>query len=83
MRFFWFDWEDPKSSIFRGIMLLIGGGILVVPLRALDSLGYLPTLPDSLTDTLIGIVAFGSLALFLGVLTTALEIVSWLFGSRR
>ena len=63
-------------------MLLIGGGILVVPVRVIDSLGYLPPLPGSLAKTFIGMMAFGSLALFLGVLTIALGISSW-FYSRR
>ena len=63
-------------------MLLIGGGILVVPLMVIDSLGYLPPLPDILSNAFIGMMAFGSLALFLGVLTIALGISSW-FYSRR
>jgi hypothetical protein len=75
MRFFWFDWEDPKGSIFRGAVLLIIGVVLA---GAFWMVGSVVDLSYILPSALLGIVAFGYLAIFLGVLTLTLGAAAWM-----
>jgi hypothetical protein len=75
MRFFWFDWDDPKGSIFRGAVLFI---IEVVLVSAYWMVGWVVDLSYILPSGLLGIVAFGYLAIFLGLLFLALGVAAWL-----
>jgi hypothetical protein len=75
MRFFWFDWDDPKGSIFRGAVLLI---IEVVLVSAYRMVGSVVDLSYILPSGLLGILAFGYLAIFLGLLFRALGVAAWL-----
>jgi hypothetical protein len=80
MRFFWFYWDDPKGSIIRGAILLILGVVLVIPMWVVGSIFDFFSV---ITNGLLGIITFGSLAILLGILTLALGVAAWLFGFIR
>ena len=77
MRFFWFDWDDPKGSVKRGAFLVVFGLVAVVLFQKMN--------PEWLSrfSYLVGIAAFAYASIFVGALTVALGVGSWLFGSHR
>ena len=68
-----------KGSIAFGLILMAVGALPVVIMLAAE--GFLS--PQDYPSFLIGIVAIGYGAVFLGAIVLALRISPWLFGSGR
>ena len=67
-----------KGSIALGLILMAAGALPVGSMLAMEKF-----LHQNFPYALIGIVAMGYGAVFLGVIVLALGFSSWLFGSRR
>ena len=71
------------NSITLGLVLMAAGALPVGFMLVIERLPEKFLQPQNLPTALIGIVAMGYGAVFLGVIVLAWGIVSWLFGSRR
>ena len=68
-----------KTSVVTGLSLAGIGGLVVVPLRLLSNYWSAPGLPN----ILIGLMAVGTAAIFVGIMILLVGVLSHVFRSNR
>jgi hypothetical protein len=68
VRFLWFDWDDPETSLRRSKLVFLAG----LGVTLLFYLVVRIDLPDGLHRSLLPLVAVGYTGIFIGAITTLL-----------